>query len=259
MNTEKDIFRLFSEVASGTVCPEDAVRRLRFLPLLQTLEGVTVDPHRALRTGLGETVLAEGKDMPRLLSAVRALRDGGEPVLVTRVADVQGAALLEAFPEGEFWEHAGLFSLGKALDLRPPWPDTGEVVIVSAGAADMRVALEALGTCRFHGITAALACDVGIAGLHRIRPWLAALDAALAIIVVAGMEGALPGVVAGFTRRPVLAVPSSVGYGISRGGYAALVSMLSSCAPGVAVFNVDNGYGAAMFAARMRAVARKDF
>ncbi len=256
MNSPHTLLELFQSVSAGTLTPADALRHARFTPFLQTLDGVTVDTHRQIRTGLGETVFGEGKDNQRLLSAITALwREGTQPVLATRISLEQGVMLQQAFPQGEFWEAAGVFSLGKPLQLTPPWPETGRVVIVSAGAADMRVALEAFATCRFHDISAALACDIGVSGLHRIRPWLTTLDSALAIIVIAGMEGALPGVIAGFTRRPVLAVPTSIGYGVSQGGYVALCSMLASCVPGMAVFNIDNGYGAAMFAARMQADA----
>lgn len=244
---------LLAQVASGALQPEEAACRLRFAPFEQLMDGVTIDTHRQMRTGMPETVLAKGKSTDRLIAAMRGLSgpQGKTPVLATRVSAEQGTALLQVFPQGYWWQEAGLFSLARALPLSAPWPDQGDVMILTAGASDMPVALEALGTALFHGVKAGIAPDIGVAGLHRIRPWLPALDKAAVLIVAAGMEGALPSVVAGLTGKPVLAVPTSVGYGAAAGGYAALLGMLSSCSPGIAVLNIDNGYGAAMFACRM--------
>ena len=130
-------------------------------------------------------------------------------------------------------------------------------MIITAGASDLRVGLEALGTAGFYGLEAGLAPDIGVAGLHRLTPWLPALAEARILMVIAGMEGALPSVIAGLSAKPVLAVPASVGYGVGAGGYAALLGMLSSCAAGISVFNIDNGYGAAVFAHRIILEAMK--
>lgn len=248
-----DLAALLAQVASGALQPEEAASRLRFAPFEQLMDGVTIDTHRRIRTGMPETVLAKGKSTDRLIAALRGLSgpQGKVPVLASRVSQEQGTALLQVFPQGCWWREAGLFSLNRALPLGAPWPDQGEVMILTAGASDMPVALEALGTALFHGLKAGIAPDIGVAGLHRIRPWLPVLDKAALLIVAAGMEGALPSVVAGLTGKPVLAVPTSVGYGAAAGGYAALLGMLSSCSPGIAVLNIDNGYGAAMFACRM--------
>ena len=135
--------------------------------------------------------------------------------------------------------------------MTPPWPQSGTALVVSAGAADMPVALEAFGALAFWGCDCACVTDVGVAGLHRLNPHLRALHEARVIIAVAGMEGALPGVLAGLTPAPVLAVPTSVGYGVGAHGFAALSTMLCTCVPGVAVLNIDNGFGAAAFAAKM--------
>jgi NCAIR mutase (PurE)-related protein len=228
---------------------------LRFAPFEQLMDGVTVDTHRRLRTGTPETIFAQGKSMERLLAAIRGLagEDGKQPVLISRADQAQGEALLRVFPGGHWCREAGLFSLGVPIPLTPPWPDRGDLMVLTAGTSDMPVALEALGTAVFHGVSAGLAPDTGVAGLHRLRPWLPILDKARVLIVAAGMEGALPSVVAGLTGKPVLAVPTSVGYGAAAGGYAALLGMLSSCSPGIAVCNIDNGYGAAMFACRVLA------
>ena len=251
MHNEPDILRILSAIAHNNLTPEAALAELRYHPSIQTMEGMNLDVHRKMRTGFGETVFAPGKSDQHLCQAVGLLSEDGAPVLVSRVSPAQAAVLSGAFPTGEWSEQARLFSVNAALGIVPPWPKEGSVVIVTAGSADMPVALEAFGTLRFHGCSPALAPDIGVAGLHRIKPWLPVLDAAAIIIVVAGMEGALPSVIAGLVKAPVLAVPTSVGYGVSLGGFAALAGMLSSCSPGISVCNIDNGYGAAMFAARL--------
>ena len=248
-----DLLNVLQLVKQGGLSPEEAALRLRFSPFEELLDGVNLDLHRELRTGQGECVLARGKSPDRLLAAMRGLagEEGTRPVLATRVSSRQGAMLSTEFPQGEWSREAGLFTLNRPLGLVPPWPRTGELMIVTAGASDMRVGLEALGTARFYGLKAGLAPDIGVAGLHRLAAWLEAFAQAKVLMVIAGMEGALPSVIAGLTSKPVLAVPASVGYGVSAGGFAALAGMLSSCASGVSVFNIDNGYGAAVFASRL--------
>ena len=251
---DKDpLARILERVASGSMSVDAAAAELRFAPFRQMLDGVTVDTHRHLRTGTPETVFAKGKSVPRLLAAVAALSgdNGKTPVLVSRVSPDQGAALQQAFPDGIHCPEASVFCRNKTLPQAPPWPEEGDVMIVTAGASDMPVALEALATALFHDVKAGLAADIGVAGLHRVTPWLPVFEKAAALIVVAGMEGALPSVIAGLTGKPVIAVPTSIGYGVALGGFAALAGMLSSCSPGIAVVNIDNGYGAAMFAARI--------
>lgn len=258
---EKDLLAdILARVANGAMTPDAAAEELKYAPFRRMLDGVTADTHRHLRTGMPETVFARGKSVDRLIAAVRAL--GGEnadrPVLASRVSPDQGAALQQAFPNGIYWPEAAVFSYNKPLPHTPPWPESGGVMVVTAGTSDMPVALEALATLLFHGIDAGLAADIGVAGLHRVTPWLPVFEKASVLVVVAGMEGALPSVIAGLTGKPVVAVPTSVGYGVALGGFAALAGMLSSCSPGIAVVNIDNGYGAAMFAARlMRMKARE--
>lgn len=251
---EKDLLQsILERVADGSMNIGDAASELRFAPFRQMLDGVTVDTHRHLRTGMPETVFAKGKSVERLITAIAALsgEDGKTPVMASRVCPEQGDALMRAFPDGIYWPEASAFFRNKPVPHSPPWPEEGDVMIVTAGTSDMPVALEALSTALFHGIKAGLAADIGVAGLHRVTPWLPVFDKASALIVVAGMEGALPSVMAGLTGKPVIAVPTSVGYGVALGGFAALAGMLSSCSPGIAVVNIDNGYGAAMFAARL--------
>lgn len=253
MTETKRIHDILSLVSAGSMSIAEAENALRLAPFRAMMDGVTVDTHRQLRTGAPETVFAEGKSTERLLSAMRALAGEKQEgtVLASRVTEEQGKALCAAFPEGSYLPEGRLFALNSSLPRCAPWPDSGDVMIVTAGSSDMPVALEALGTLIFHGIAAGIAPDIGVAGLHRLSPWLPVFAKASVLIVVAGMEGALPGVIAGLSGKAVVAVPASVGYGVSRGGFAALASMLSSCSPGIAVVNIDNGYGAAMFAGRL--------
>lgn len=249
---EEKLRSIFARVSAGALSPDEALDLCRLVPTEDILAGLHLDRHRALRTGLGEVVFAQGKADDQLCGAMRALagEDYADKVLATRVNAAQGQVLQQAFPQGSYWPEAGLFALGMALPLNPPWPQSGPVMVLSAGAADRNVALEAFGTLCFWGIEAAFVSDVGVAGLHRLQKYLPALNEARMVIAVAGMEGALPGIVAGFVRCPVVAVPTSVGYGLGAGGRAALSSMLCSCVPGLSVVNIDNGFGAAAFAAK---------
>ncbi len=204
-----------------------------------------------MRTGQPETIFGPGKSLEQIVRVTNGLIDAGQPVLATRVDQAMGRELALRFPQGAYHETARLFCVGRNLDMKAPWPDSGDVMILSAGAADFPVALEAFGTCRFFGIRAGFGCDAGVAGLHRLAPHLPAMSKARLIIAVAGMDGVLPTVVAGLCGKPVIAVPTSVGYGTGLGGVSALMSMLNSCSPGVCVVNIDNGYGAAALAAKI--------
>lgn len=255
-----DISSLFAAVARGEIEPDKAARQLAEATLEDSISGLTLDPQRALRTGLGEVVFAPNKSDEALVGAVNGLHRDGSPVLSTRVSPEQGRLLLEYFPAGRYWPVTRLFVLPRRLEdgnhapapeLGPPWPRQGDILVVTAGAADIPVAAEAFGVLRFWGRSCGLITDVGVAGLHRLTPHLSALRAARCVIAVAGMEGALPSVLAGLLACPLLAVPTSVGYGVGAGGRAALSTMLCSCVPGVAVVNIDNGFGAAAFAAKM--------
>lgn len=232
---------LLQAVARGDIPPDQALRHLGDAAAADSLQGLHLDHERALRTGLGEVVFAQGKTDGALVGAVRGLSLRGAPVLVSRASEAQGALLQREFPEGRYWAQCRLFCLGgegqEVPELGPPWPDRGEIMVVTAGAADIPVGAEAYGALRFWGHDCGFLTDVGVAGLHRLAPHIRDLRAARLIIAVAGMEGALPGVLAGLVPCPVLAVPTSVGYGVGAGGMAAL--------------NIDNGFGAAAFAAKL--------
>jgi NCAIR mutase (PurE)-related protein len=232
---------LMRRVANGELDVDAALDALRTLPFA-ALADARVDHHRALRTGVPEVVFGEGKSRPQIERIMRELHARAGFALATRVARDDGAALLEALPEATYDEVARVLRWGRM-------PRTQRsVAVVSAGTADVSVAEEAAATLDAFGHDVVREADVGVAGLHRLLPAVESLDACVAIIVVAGMEGALPSVVAGLVRPPVVAVPTSVGYGASFAGLAALLAMLNSCAPGVATVNIDNGFGAACVA-----------
>ena len=221
-----------------------AVEQLRDLPY-QDLGFAKLDHHRALRTGWPEVVFGKGKTPEQIAQIVKAMKGRGHPVLVTKTDEEAYHAVLGDTPEAEYHE------LAKAIVVPTPrtTPLKEGIVVVTAGTADLPVAEEAELTATLMGNDVVMVTDVGVAGLHRLLDQLPVLQKARVIIVVAGMDAALVGVVAGLVSVPVLAVPTSTGYGASFDGLAPLLSMLNSCAPGVAVVNIDNGFGAGHMAA----------
>lgn len=209
-----------------------------------------VDTHRAHRTGDPEVVFAQGKTPEQTTHIMRTLHQAHphRAVLATRVDAPTAEALAEL--------DAQIDPLGRTAVLGPMPTPAGSVMVICAGTSDLPVAHEAVTTSRVFGSSAELISDVGVAGLHRLLAVRERLDEANALVVVAGMEGALPSVVGGLTGVPIVAVPTSVGYGASFNGLAALLAMLNSCAPGVAVVNIDNGFGAAVHASRIARNAR---
>lgn len=250
---ESDLRDLLEGVRSGAVAPDDAVRRLRRLPFTD-LGFARVDHHRALRQGMAEAVYAPGKSADECAAIVTALRaDGGAgPIVLTRADADQAAAALAAQPDGV--AHPGQPST-IVWDPAPERPD--RVALVTAGTADGPVARECAAVLQAHGLRPVEVTDVGVSGLHRLLASVDDLADADALVVVAGMEGALPSVVAGLTSAPVVAVPTSVGYGAGLEGVTALLAMLSSCAPGITVVGIDNGYGAACAVVRLLSVGAR--
>jgi pyridinium-3,5-biscarboxylic acid mononucleotide synthase len=231
------LLRLLEEVRSGALHPDDALASLRRLPYAD-LGFARVDHHRGLRQGLPEAVYGPGKAPEHVAAIVRELLDGGDgPVVVTRVDDVQADAALGANPGGT--------RTGVTLVWRPAAPRPERVVLCTAGTADLPVADECATVLAAHGIDPIRVTDAGVAGVHRLLADADALAAADAVVVVAGMEGALASIVGGLTGAPVVAVPTSVGYGAGLQGVTALLGMLASCAAGLTVVGIDNGYGAA--------------
>ncbi len=229
---------LLSRVRRGAVTPAAAARAIAGAPI-EHLGFATLDHQRALRLGVPEVVFGQGKRASDLVAIVGRLYARSGLVLATRVDAEGGAALLRAFPGAKRYERSGAV----VLSLRPLRP-RGRVLVVCAGTADLPVAEEAVVTAETLGSRVELVADVGVAGLHRLLAHREKLRGARVIVVVAGLEGALPSVVGGLVDRPVIAVPTSVGYGAHFGGLAPLLAMLNSCAPGVTVVNVNNGFGA---------------
>jgi pyridinium-3,5-biscarboxylic acid mononucleotide synthase len=238
---------LLESVAARRVPVEEAVRELRELPF-RALGFAHADTHRHLRTGFPEVVLGEGKTPEQIAAIMVELAKGGSTVLATRVSPAAAAAVQLAVPAVRYLPVPRALVLGET-----PAPDRGRgmIAVVSAGTADVPVAEEAALTAELAGNQVERLFDVGVAGLHRLLARKELIERAEIIVVVAGMEGALPSVVAGLFARPVIAVPTSVGYGASMGGIAALLAMLTSCAAGVSVVNIDNGFGAGQLAAML--------
>jgi pyridinium-3,5-biscarboxylic acid mononucleotide synthase len=235
---------LLREVRSGTTTIEEALGRLAHFPL-QDLGHTRLDTQRELRCGFPEVVFGERKTPAELVEIATAIQARHGRLLVTRTTPEGMAALEGALPGCELHPRARAVSLG----VPPRGAGEGLVLVLSGGTADAPVAEEAELTARMLGARTELLPDVGVAGLHRLLAHLPRLQAARALVVVAGMEGALPSVVGGLVQKPVIAVPTSVGYGASLGGLAALLAMLNSCAAGVTVVNIDNGFGAGYAAA----------
>lgn len=245
---ERTLAELLDGVAAGQTSVNEAIQRLRDLPY-EGVAGLNVDHHRELRTGQAEAVFGPGKTPEQVADAFRALaaRASG-PVFVTRTTPAQARAACEAVPRARFHERARLVVAPRAS---PNVSSPGSVAVVSAGASDQPAAEECALTAEALGMKVERVSDVGVAGVHRVLDRRGEIEAADVVVVVAGMEGALPSVVAGLTSRPVIAVPTSVGYGAAFEGIAALLGMLTSCAAGVCVVNIDNGFGAAQVAHRI--------
>lgn len=243
---ERTLARLLDDVAAGTTPVTDALEALRTLPY-ETLTDAKVDHHRELRTGHPEAIYGQGKTIEQIREIAVALASRATgAVLLTRATPEQAAAAADVVPGARYHERSRLVVV-KTADR----PIDATIAVVAAGTADLPVADEAAFTAEAAGVGVKRITDVGVAGVHRVLEHRGALEAADCVIVVAGMEGALPSVVAGLVSTPIVAVPTSVGYGASFEGLSALLSMLSSCAPGVAVVNIDNGFGAALVAHRI--------
>jgi NCAIR mutase (PurE)-related protein len=242
----KQLTDLLGAVQSGACSIEDALARLRGMPF-EDLGFAKVDHHRPLRNGFPEVILGEGKTAEQVVAIAERLAAAGANVLVTRLGPEGAERLVSAVPGFEYHATPRL-ALRRA---RPVEPAGGTVLVVSAGTADLPVAEEAAISAELMGNRVERLYDVGVAGIHRVLWQRERLWEAAVLIVVAGMEGALPSVVGGLVDRPVIAVPTSVGYGTSLGGLAALLGMLNTCAAGVVVVNVDNGFGAAAAASRI--------
>jgi NCAIR mutase (PurE)-related protein len=239
----RSLEELLVKVKEGAVSPQEAAKHLATLPY-EDLGFAKVDHHRALRRGFPETIFGAGKTPEQIAAIVERITARGQRVLVTRTNAEVHRRVAEIRPEARFHETARCLT----VETTPAPALPGRIAVCAAGTSDLSVAEEAAVTASFHGAAIERVYDVGVAGLHRLLDRAETIRQADVVIVVAGMEGALPSVVAGLVDSPVVAVPTSVGYGASFNGLAALLAMLNSCASGVGVVNIDNGFGAAHLA-----------
>lgn len=244
--TSEQLEALLAEVASGRLSPDKALERLRHLPF-EDLPFARIDHHRALRQGFPEVVFCEGKTTEQVVAICERLEAATGSFLGTRASEAMATRLQARFPEMVWHPLARIVHLAGKRTSRNP----GTILVISAGTSDLPVAEEAALVADALGHSVERLIDVGVAGLHRLFAATEQIQRARVVIVVAGMEGALPSVVGGMVGVPVIAVPTSIGYGASFGGLAALLGMLNSCAAGVTVVNIDNGFGAAAAASRI--------
>ncbi len=242
---QSSLRQLLSLVQGGTCSINEAMARLKHFPAEYVPDGC-IDHQRSLRTGIAEVIYGASKSAEQIITIARALIPHSQPVLVTRVDQEKAAVVLDALPEFSYDKTAAML-IASSRKLAPR-DYRGSVIVACAGTSDIPVAEEAALTAESLGNPVERTYDIGIAGLHRLLAHQPLFDQASVIVAVAGMEGALPGVIAGLVQCPVIAVPTSIGYGTHFGGVAALLGMLNSCAPGLAVVNIDNGFGAACMA-----------
>jgi NCAIR mutase (PurE)-related protein len=243
---QSELLKIFEDIRSGTVSPAKAAERLKHLPF-EDIGFAKVDHHRALRQGYAEVIFGKGKTPAQVAEIVRAMvskKASSHNVLVTRADARMFAAVKRVSGTAKFHPLSGVITIERSKEIS----GKGTILVVSAGTSDIPVAEEAVLTARLMGNRVEQLFDVGVAGIHRLLDHRSALTEARVIICVAGMEGALPSVVGGLVGVPVIAVPTSTGYGASFGGVAALLGMLNSCASNVTVVNIDNGFGAACVA-----------
>jgi NCAIR mutase (PurE)-related protein len=231
--------KMLEKVKDGQTSVQDALAALKDL-YFEDMGFAHVDHHRSIRKGFPEVIYGGGKTVEQIACIMERMASQGDVVLVTRLDPDKGLALSGRFPQSSYDEQARMLVLEET-----PLPDKGrgKIVVACAGTSDIPVAKEAYLTAKTMGNSVDLICDVGVAGLHRLLAYRQALESATVIVAVAGMEGALPSVVAGLFAKPVIAVPTSIGYGTSFNGLTALLAMLNSCASNVAVVNIDNGFG----------------
>ncbi|MBQ9060067.1 MAG: nickel pincer cofactor biosynthesis protein LarB [Firmicutes bacterium] len=246
---EKYIKELLEQVSAGSVTTEDAFEQLRDLPY-KDLGFANVDHHRAIRTGFPEVIFGQGKTPEQIRDIFKELVERGRNIMATRASAKAYQVVKEAVPEAEYHETARIIAVREQVAGTDKNAEAlGTVCVISAGTADMPVAEEAAVTAELLGNEVSRVYDVGVAGIHRLFAKLPIIREEDVVITVAGMEGALASVIGGLVDVPVIAVPTSIGYGANLGGLSALLSMLNSCANGVSVVNIDNGFGAAYMAA----------
>ncbi|MDB9822238.1 nickel pincer cofactor biosynthesis protein LarB [Deltaproteobacteria bacterium] len=237
---EDNLKKLLEDLSKGDISIEKALRELKHLPF-EDIGFACIDHHRGLRRGSSEVIFGEGKEAEDIIAIMDRMVKQDENILITRISSQKAEKVQEKYPESVYHQKARVLTL-ISRDVKSS--GRGTILVISAGTSDIPVAEEAAITARFMGNEVETVYDIGVSGLHRVLAHRESLERAAVIVVVAGMEGALPSVVAGLVGRPVIAVPTSVGYGASFGGITALLGMLNSCASGVTVVNIDNGFGA---------------
>lgn len=242
MNKEK-LIKLLQDVQENKISVEKAAEILKYLPYTD-IDSAKIDHHRNLRRGFPEVIFCQGKTPQQILAAFQELAKHNEQVVATRISPDAASLIKAQFPKAHYCQDAKILCL-KPAAAKPRW---GKIAVLTAGTSDIPVAEETALTAELLGNEVIKIYDVGVAGIHRLFPYLEEMNTCRVLVVIAGMEGALPGVVAGLTDKPVIAVPTSTGYGTSFGGLTALLAMLNTCAPGVGVVNIDNGFGAAVLA-----------
>lgn len=246
-----ELKKMLDDVAAGTISPDDAALKLKIQPFEEIGDYAKVDFHRGIRQGVPEVIYGAGKTQEHILGIARAMVENGQsPILITRIS-----AETAEYIKGELpLEYNELARTGVIGELPQPY-GLGKIVVATGGTSDIPVAEEAAVTAQVLGNEVVRLYDVGVSGIHRLLSHMELIMEAKVIVAVAGMEGALPSVIGGLADCPVIAVPTSVGYGASLGGIAALLSMLNSCASGVSVVNIDNGFGAGYMASMINHLA----
>jgi hypothetical protein len=244
--TEDQLRMLLEDVRSGAADVDSALHRMRHLPF-EDLGFAKVDHHRALRHGIPEVIFGAGKTVDHVVAIASKLLEQADNVLITRTNPAMAERVLETLPDAEYFPMSGAIRFWRNRTVH----GKGKIAVVCAGTSDIPVAEEAQVTAETMGNEVDAIHDIGVAGIHRLMSNSARLSAARVVVVCAGMEGALPSVVGGLIGAPIVAVPTSVGYGTALSGFTALFGMLTSCASGITVVNIDNGFGAAMAVGRM--------
>ncbi|MBU1343618.1 MAG: nickel pincer cofactor biosynthesis protein LarB [Proteobacteria bacterium] len=248
---QDDLTQILSLVATGSLSVKDAKTKLKHLSF-ENIDFAHIDHHRSLRKGFPEVIFGQGKTSDQIIGIMEKMIVNETIILITRLKKAKAKKIVSVFPEAQYFEDAKLMWLKKN---EPKITGFGEILVISAGTSDIPVAKEALLTAKAMGNAVESIFDVGVAGIHRLFAHQEQIMTASVIIVVAGMEGALPSVVAGMVKAPVIAVPTSIGYGTSFGGMTALLGMLNSCSSNIAVVNIDNGFGAGFMASSINHVS----
>lgn len=252
MGDQDYLERILSAIAQGEISPEEAKEKLKYLSFEPVADFAKIDHHRQLRTGFPEVIWSQGKTIEQMIQIISVMREKSAVVMATRLEPDTAEILQTHIPDLRYYPMAKIAAIGQNKPIYK-----GKISIVTAGTADLPVAEESAITAELCGFRVERLWDLGVAGIHRLLSHSHLIAEADVLIVVAGMEGALPSVVAGLASCPVIAVPTSIGYGASFGGLSALLTMLNSCATGIGVVNIDNGFGAAMLAGQILRLANK--